>query len=84
MIIKCKVVPKSKSNSISWYDKESEILKLNINAVPEKGKANEKIIIFLSEFFKIPKSLIRIKSGETSKIKEIEIDKQIDIKSIIK
>jgi len=43
-------------------------------AVPEKGKANKKVIEIISKYLKIPKSRIRILKGETSKEKLIKID----------
>lgn len=42
-------------------------------ATPENGKANDKIIALLSEFFSIPKSHIEITKGKTSRIKTISL-----------
>jgi len=84
MIIKCKAVPKTKDNKVSWYDKSSGIIKVNIKSIPEKGKANEEIIEVLSDLFKIPKSKITIKRGHTAKIKDIEIPQNINLDDFIK
>jgi uncharacterized protein len=72
MIIKVKITPKSKLNQI--LDFENDILKIKIKAVPEKGKANQELINFLSDILSISKSSIKILSGEHAKIKLIQID----------
>lgn len=41
---------------------------------PVGGKANEAIIKALSEYFKIPKSQVRIISGHTSRQKVVNVD----------
>jgi uncharacterized protein YggU (UPF0235/DUF167 family) len=46
---------------------------VKVTAVPEKGKANTKVIELISEYFKVPKSKINILSGITYKEKLIEI-----------
>jgi uncharacterized protein len=60
----------SKNEIISYVD---EILKLRIAAPAIDGKANRKLIEYLSEVFNIPKSNITIKSGLSSKYKIITI-----------
>ncbi|MFA6119239.1 MAG: DUF167 domain-containing protein [Parachlamydiales bacterium] len=72
MLIKVKIIPKSKINKIVEF--ENDILKIKIKAVPEKGKANEELIKFLSEIFSISKKDIKIVSGHHAKIKLIQID----------
>ena len=49
-------------------------IKIRINASPEKGKANKKLIKFISEILSIPKSDIALISGKTSNYKEIQIN----------
>ncbi len=48
-------------------------IKIRIKAVPEKGKANEELIRFLSEEWNAPKSCISIISGKTDQTKLIKI-----------
>lgn len=48
-------------------------VKIKVNSPPIDGKANEALILFLSEFLDIPKSKIKIISGEKSRIKKISI-----------
>lgn len=49
-------------------------IKIRINAPPEKGRANKKLIKFIAEILSIPKSRILITSGKTSNYKEIQIN----------
>jgi len=59
-------------------DEFSEIIddriKLRITAPPVDGKANKHLLKFLSKIFKVPKSKITIKSGETGRNKHLIIE----------
>ena len=48
-------------------------LKISLNAVPEKGKANQELIKFLSKYFHLSKSAFTIVSGETDRCKKVQI-----------
>lgn len=67
-----KVIPKSSQNQI--VEQKDDFLKIKLKAIPEKGKANDELIKFLSKHFKIPKSNINIIKGQTNKNKIIEIN----------
>jgi len=47
-------------------------IKIRIKAPAVDGSANKELIKFISKSFKIPKSSIEFKSGQTSKIKVIK------------
>lgn len=71
-----KILVKAKPNA-----QKEEVLRVDENhfvvAVKEPpvgGKANEAIVRALAEYFKIPKSQVRIISGHTSRQKVIEIE----------
>jgi hypothetical protein len=51
----------------------AEFLKIALVAVPEKGKANQELIKYLSQQLKVAKGLFRIVSGETDKYKKIAL-----------
>ena len=51
-----------------------ERLKVKIRAVPENGKANDMLIIYLSEIFQIKKGKIEILRGHTNKRKDLIVD----------
>ncbi len=72
MLIKVKAKPKSKKEGVKRI--ENNLYEVRVNAPPEKGRANEKIRELLAEFFKIPKSRVKLIKGETSKEKIFEID----------
>lgn len=72
MIIKVKIIPRSKTNQIISF--ENDLLKIKIHEIPEKGKANVELINFLSEILNISKGNITIKTGSSAKIKLIQID----------
>jgi uncharacterized protein YggU (UPF0235/DUF167 family) len=47
---------------------------VQVTAAPKKGKANAAVIEVLAEALDLPKSALRIVSGETSPLKTVEID----------
>ncbi len=50
------------------------ILKVKIKSPPEKGKANEELLSFLADTFKIAKNRFRMISGHSSRLKKLEIE----------
>lgn len=72
MIIKIKIIPRSKKNQIIGFKKD--YLKIKINAIPEKGRANLEFIRFFAKTLSVSKNSITILSGHTSQIKKIQID----------
>jgi uncharacterized protein len=71
VLLSVKVVPKSSKNTIVGW--ENEELKVRLNAIPEKGEANEELIAFLAKSWKLPKSAFTIHSGLTSRHKKLLI-----------
>ena len=59
------------ADNVSW-------LKINVNSVPEKGKANQELIKFLSKELKLAKSCFTIISGELDRYKKILINTDIN------
>jgi len=72
MTIEVKVKPKSSQEGIK--DLGNGKFEVRVNEAPEDCKANERVIELLSEYFKFPKSSIKIKYGKTSKNKVIVIE----------
>ncbi len=60
----------SRSEFAGLYGEDA--LKVRIAAAAVEGAANKELVKFLSKAFKVPKSEIRFKSGETAKIKILE------------
>lgn len=55
-------------------DSGEQTIKIRIKAVPEKGKANEELIKFLSKELSIPKDQITIISGKSTQLKLVRFD----------
>jgi len=51
--------------------------KIAIKARPIDGEANEALITFLAELGGVPKRSIEILSGQTSRIKRLEVDQLV-------
>jgi uncharacterized protein (TIGR00251 family) len=58
---------------------DERVLKARVSAAPEDGKANAALIVLLAKTLGIAKSRIRIASGETSRMKIIEIEASADV-----
>jgi len=71
MLINVKVNTNSSKREVIKINESSYIIKFK--TAREKGKANEKLIEILSEYFRIPKSRIQIIKGLTSSRKVIEL-----------
>jgi hypothetical protein len=70
--LEVRIQPGASKNKIISY--ENNILKMKIAAPPIEGKANQKLVDFLSDNLDIAKSNIRIKVGMTGKCKILEIN----------
>ena len=66
-----RVQPRSSRNAITGL--VGEAVKLAITAPPVDGKANQAVIEFLAELFRIPKSSVTIVSGETGRNKVVAV-----------
>lgn len=67
-----KVKPNAKQQKIETGDNGELIVRLQ--SPPVDGKANAELIKLLAKTYRVKKSQINIKSGLTSKIKQVEID----------
>ena len=74
MILNVRVVPRASRNRIERVDNK---LKVYLTKPAQEGQANNQLIDLLSTHFKIKKYKIRIKSGDKSRNKLIEIDANI-------
>ena len=50
------------------------VLKIRVSAAAAEGAANAAVIVLLAKALKRPKSAIRITSGETARVKRLQID----------
>jgi uncharacterized protein YggU (UPF0235/DUF167 family) len=70
MHIKVKVKPNGKENSVK---KVEDTYVVSVTVPPVDGKANEKTIELLADFFKLPKTKFKVLRGLSSRNKIIEI-----------
>ena len=68
--IQVKVIANAKKESVEEKD---GVYVVRVNAIPEKGKANEAVIKLLAKHFKVAKSQVKIVRGMTGRNKIIEI-----------
>lgn len=67
-----KVTPNAARDEITGFT--GGVLGVKIAATPEKGKANKKLVDFLSDKLGVSKSSIRLIRGQTSRHKVIVVD----------
>ncbi len=83
VILKIKAQPNaSKSEFAGFYGEDA--IKIRLAAPAVEGAANKELIKFLSKQFKLSKSEIVFKSGQTSKIKLLELVKNKKVEQFIK
>lgn len=71
------LTPKASHNKIDGWATDAEgntVLRVKVTAVPEDGKANEALIKLLSKALHISKSRLSFVRGETSRVKQLEVD----------
>ncbi len=74
-ILKVLIKPNSPKNQILGFDENKKALRISIKAVPEKGKANQELVKFISKLLKKKVEIIKgLKSRE-----KIESQKAVDI-----
>jgi uncharacterized protein (TIGR00251 family) len=71
MIIKVRVIPKSKRSEV--VSRVGSILRVKISAPEVEGEANEELCDFLSDFFDVKRSMIFLRKGERGREKTVEI-----------
>ena len=72
MKIRIKVTPRSSKEEVVESGGEYTV---RVRAAPREGKANEAVVKVLAEYFKVPKSSVRILTGASGRNKIVEIEK---------
>lgn len=75
--IAIRLTPKASHNKIQGIYEDAEgntWLKISVTAVPEDGKANQALIDFLAKYCRVPKSTIKLISGQTFRNKILFIE----------
>jgi len=72
-----RLTPKSSVERIDGWDLDEHgrrYLKVRVRAAPIEGRANEALIAFLAKTLKVPKSRLALVTGDTARLKAIEIE----------
>ena len=80
--LRLRVTPNAGRDAIEGYETladGTEVLRIRVSAVPDKGKANAAVIALLAKSLRLPKSSITVTAGETARLKTIRIDADIDL-----
>lgn len=82
-LVKVIVKPNARAGKYQWLDDFT--LKVDVPAPPEKNKANEWLIQYLSQKLSLKEQDIVIKGGKTSRYKFLYIKMKLDkIRAILK
>jgi uncharacterized protein (TIGR00251 family) len=72
-----RVTPKASADRLQGFVADEDghsVLKVQVTAVPEDGKANKAVIALLAKTFKLPKSAFELIAGATERRKIMAID----------
>lgn len=79
MRLTVRVTPNASADTVQGRGEDDAgrvFLKIKVRAVPEDGKANRAVEKLLARALRLPKSAVRVVTGETSRIKGVDIDMQ--------
>jgi hypothetical protein len=71
-----RVQPRASRNEVAGL--HGDAIRIRLTAPPVDGAANEALLRFLSDHLSVPRSAVRIVSGETSRTKVVTV-KGIDV-----
>ena len=76
MILHVRLTPKGGRDALEGVETGADgktYLKARVSAVPEDGKANAALVALVAKKAGVPKSAVSIVSGETSRLKTLEL-----------
>ena len=65
------VQPGAKNTTVAGL--HGDALKIRLAAPPIEGRANEALLRFIADFFKVPVRNVQLKQGEQSRHKRVEV-----------
>ena len=71
--VKLRIIAKPNAKKTTLVNISEEGLQIAIHAKPHKGEANKKLIAYLAELLRVPKSHISLDAGENSKFKQVTV-----------
>ena len=69
-----RVKANARKNEVKQIDPDS--YEVRVTAPPVDGKANEKVIEVLADYFGKPRRCVRILKGATSKVKIVQVEEE--------
>ncbi len=72
MDLKLKVIPRSPRSEFSGVMADGT-LKIKLKAIPEDGKANAALLVFLAAHYQVPAAAVELLTGATSRRKLVRI-----------
>ncbi|BBF79446.1 DUF167 domain-containing protein [Asticcacaulis excentricus] len=72
-----RLTPKAAADRVDGWEADEQgrpYLKVRVTAPPIEGRANEALIAFLAKRLKLPKSRLSLLAGDTSRLKQIEVE----------
>lgn len=75
--IAVRLTPRGGRDRIDGWDKDGEgrpYLKARVSAPPADGEANAALVLLLAKALGVPRSAVTIASGQTARLKQIEIE----------
>jgi uncharacterized protein (TIGR00251 family) len=76
-VIAIRLTPRGGRDAADGWARDADgraYLKVRVSAPPVEGEANAALIAFLAKALKLPKSSVRVVSGETARLKRVEIE----------
>ncbi|ESQ77621.1 DUF167 family protein [Asticcacaulis sp. AC402] len=77
MRLAVRLTPKAATDAIDGWGVDGQgrrFLKVRVRAAPIEGRANTALIAFLAKALGVAKSRLSLVAGDTSRLKQIEID----------
>lgn len=76
LLLRLRVTPNAGRDGIEGAeirDDGTEVLRVRVSAVPDRGKANAAVIMLIAAALGVPKSAIAVVSGEASRFKLLAV-----------
>lgn len=76
LVLQVRLTPRGGRDALEGLSELADgrtVLKARVRAVPEDGAANRALIALLAKALGLPKSDVRVSSGHTARLKELEI-----------
>ncbi len=80
-----RLTPKAAVDRIDGWEEDElgrRFLKVRVRASPIEGRANAALLAFLAEKLGVPKSRLTLVSGETARLKTLDIDGDADLERL--